>query len=311
MSLFPIRGPIDYGSDVIVYSIISGKLYTLNTDKDGKLMLDSNILGLKSPYVFRLAQGPDGSIKLQGSKGGISYDKNNYAEIAVVGTSLFLSQNTYSSWNDRLLSGIFYEVRIPNISIATGDMRTSEFSDMKTLTSSTESELLNSLRFRDNSSLMTPGGTLNFTYGSIDNTGTKDQTGSTTRIILTSSGFYTAYNKSTNKVTTISDPYTTIMTLYCSLNGKGTKTCENLITNGWTNKPDTVDGFQYQYCPTGTYCSGNCKSGCEQYYKNCSYDKVSSTYSCNYDPNFLYTVGGIVISAVFIVALIIYRVYSR
>ena len=48
---------------------------------------------------------------------------------------------------------------------------------------------------------------------------------------------------------------------------------------GWSDEPDCINNFVFNYCPTSVVCTGNCVSSCEPG-SICTFDSTSMTYSC-------------------------------
>jgi hypothetical protein len=74
-------------------------------------------------------------------------------------------------------------------------------------------------------------------------------------------------------INTISnDTNQTLQLSYCSIvQGLNTDLCPGLPAAAYTSSGDCVNGFPYAYCPVGQFCSGKCKSTCQDTGFECVY----------------------------------------
>lgn len=57
-----------------------------------------------------------------------------------------------------------------------------------------------------------------------------------------------------------------------------------LLTDGWTNLPDCVNGIKYPYCKEGTFCGNDsCNGPCQKIYDDCK-NYLSNNYACIVNP---------------------------
>ena len=83
----------------------------------------------------------------------------------------------------------------------------------------------------------------------------------------------------------ISTPAASLLNWSC-LQTPGLSICNNIdiLTQGWTNLPDCINGQTYSYCLSGQTCGiNNCNGPCAQSNTSCTFQ--SPNFTCNFDPN--------------------------
>lgn len=117
-------GPINSGDTVALSHQGGTALYILNTYKDDQgntqIFFDSNVTGILTDQAatvptFSLT-GSGNSVNLQGPDGGLSWDADFNAGLAIIGQTFNQIQNTYQPWSPPALSltGVSYEAMTPD-----------------------------------------------------------------------------------------------------------------------------------------------------------------------------------------------------